>query len=115
MGHIAQPARVAPARGAGTVANAAYHRGFAGSRFCGLAHRMTGSAGGSVQPMHAKYYTRFILKAGEASCADEYTGVVELSQPANTVLDPQEIEAILARNFKVEANAVELLNWSRVH
>ena len=65
--------------------------------------------------MHAKYYTRFLLKSGEADLADEYTGVVELNQPANTVLDPQEIEAILAKNFNLEANDVELLNWSRVH
>ncbi len=65
--------------------------------------------------MHAKYYTRFLLKSGDADMADEYTGVVELNQPANTVLDPQEIEAILAKNFNLDANAVELLNWSRVH
>lgn len=65
--------------------------------------------------MHAKYYTRFLLKSGEAGLADEYTGVVELSQPANTVLDPVEIETILARNFNLEARDVEVLNWSRVH
>ena len=69
----------------------------------------------TFKPMHAKYYTRFLLKSGEADLADEYTGVVELNQPANTVLDPQEIEAILAKNFNLEANDVELLNWSRVH
>ena len=65
--------------------------------------------------MHAKYYTRFLLKSGENGFADEYTGVVELNQPANTVLDPREIESILAKNFNLEAHAVELLNWSRVH
>lgn len=65
--------------------------------------------------MQAKYYTRFLLKSREAGCADEYTGVVELNQPADTVLDPQEIESILAKNFNLEANDVELLNWSRVH
>jgi hypothetical protein len=65
--------------------------------------------------MHAKYYTRFLLKTDEAGYADEYTGVVELNQPADTVLDPEEIEAILAKNFNLEANDVELLNWSRVH
>jgi hypothetical protein len=67
------------------------------------------------EAMHAKYYTRFLLKSGNAGDADEYTGVVELNQPANTVLDPQEIEAILAKNFNLEVNDVELLNWSRVH
>ena len=65
--------------------------------------------------MHAKYYTRFLLKSAAGAEADEYTGVVELNQPANTVLDPQEIEAILAKNFNLDANEVELLNWSRVH
>ena len=65
--------------------------------------------------MRAKYFTQFLLKSSEVGYADEYTGVVELSQPANTVLEPREIEAILAQNFNLEADYVELLNWSRVH
>lgn len=65
--------------------------------------------------MHAKYYTRFLLRSREAGHTDEYTGVVELSQPSDTVLDPAEIEMILAKNFNLDANEVELLNWSRVH
>jgi hypothetical protein len=65
--------------------------------------------------MHAKYYARFLLKSGDPGYADEYTGVVELNHAANTVLDPKEIEAILAQNFNLEADHVELLNWSRVH
>jgi hypothetical protein len=65
--------------------------------------------------MRAKYFTQFLLKSAEAGYADEYSGVVELSQPANTVLDPREIEAILAQNFDLDAANVELLNWSRVH
>lgn len=65
--------------------------------------------------MHAKYYTRFLLRSREAGYANEYTGVVELSQPSDTVLDPVEIEMILAKNFNLETNEVELLNWSRVH
>lgn len=65
--------------------------------------------------MHAKYYTRFLLRSREAGYADEYTGVVELSQASDTVLDPVEIEMILAKNFNLETSEVELLNWSRVH
>jgi hypothetical protein len=65
--------------------------------------------------MHAKYYTRFLLRSREAGYTDEYTGVVELSQPADSVLDPEEIETILAKNFNIETKEVELLNWSRVH
>ena len=65
--------------------------------------------------MHAKYYARFLLKSGDPAYADEYTGVVELKHAANTVLEPKEIEAILAQNFNLDADKVELLNWSRVH
>jgi hypothetical protein len=65
--------------------------------------------------MRAKYFTQFLLKSADPGFADEYTGVVELSQPADTVLETQEIEAILAQNFNLEADHVELLNWSRVH
>jgi len=65
--------------------------------------------------MQAKYYTQFILKAAGTPAVDEYSGVVELTQPADTVLDAREIEAILARNFRVEASEVELLDWSRLH
>ena len=39
----------------------------------------------------------------------------KLSAPANQVLDPVEIEALLAKNFQLEADDIELLNWSRLH
>jgi hypothetical protein len=65
--------------------------------------------------MRAKYYTRFLLRSDEPGFADEYSGVVELNQAANQVLDPREIEALLAQNFQRGQDDVELLNWSRVH
>ena len=65
--------------------------------------------------MRAKYYTRFLLQSSEQSCADEYSGVVELNQGADQLLDPTDIEAMLAENFQLEAEHVELLNWSRLH
>ncbi len=65
--------------------------------------------------MRAKYYTRFLLRAGEEHIADEYSGVVELNQGHDQVLDVTEIEALLAQNFQMEAEHVELLNWSRLH
>jgi hypothetical protein len=65
--------------------------------------------------MHAKYYTRFILRGGEPGYADEYSGVVEVNHAVDQVLEPQEIEAMLARNFQREDDDVELLNWSRIH
>ena len=65
--------------------------------------------------MRAKYYTRFLLRSGEEHMADEYSGVVELNQGLDQVLDVTEIEALLAQNFQMEAEHVELLNWSRLH
>ena len=65
--------------------------------------------------MRKKFYTRFLLRSGDDGYADEYSGVVEVSAPADQVLDPSEIETLLARNFERDADEVELLNWSRVH
>lgn len=65
--------------------------------------------------MRKKFYTRFLVRSGDDGCADEYSGVVEVSAPANQVLDPAEIETLLAKNFERDASDVELLNWSRVH
>ena len=65
--------------------------------------------------MRAKYYTRFLLHSAEQDFADEYSGIVELNTAANRVLDPGEIEELLAVNFEMEAGDVELLNWSRLH
>ena len=65
--------------------------------------------------MRAKYYTRFLLRSAAQGFADEYSGVVELNQGVNQVLDPREIEFLLAKNFEMDADSVELLNWSRLH
>lgn len=65
--------------------------------------------------MRAKYYTRFLLRSGDEQYTDEYSGVVELNHDANRVLDPAEIEGLLAANFELAAENVELLNWSRLH
>ena len=65
--------------------------------------------------MRAKYYTRFLLRTADQDFADEYSGVVELNHEADRVLDPAEIEGLLAQNFEMAAENVELLNWSRLH
>jgi len=65
--------------------------------------------------MRAKYYTRFLLHPEGTGFADEYSGVVEVSQAVDQVLEPREIEALLARNFQRDEDEVELLNWSRIH
>jgi hypothetical protein len=65
--------------------------------------------------MRAKYYTRFLLRSSEAGNADEYSGVVEVNHFTEQVLETTEIEELLAQNFHMDAEHVELLNWSRLH
>jgi len=72
--------------------------------------------------MRTKYYTRFLLRSTEESVvstelcdADEYSGVVEVKHSSEQILEPREIEALLAQNFEMDAENIELLNWSRLH
>ena len=65
--------------------------------------------------MTAKYYTQFILTDTEYRGGNEFSGVVELSQPMDRDMDTRDIEAILARNFDLQQSAVKLVSWSRLH
>jgi hypothetical protein len=46
---------------------------------------------------------------------NEFSGVVELSQPMDHQTDTRDIEAALARNFDLHRSSVKLLSWSRLH
>jgi hypothetical protein len=65
--------------------------------------------------MGTKYYTRFLLQAVDQTEVDEYSGVVEVQVADQSVLDPKEIEALLANSFDLESDQVQLLNWSPLH
>ena len=65
--------------------------------------------------MSAKYYTQFILTDAQYRGGNEFSGVIELSQPMDSNTDARDIEAILARNFDLRRNAVRLVSWSRLH
>ena len=65
--------------------------------------------------MSVKYYTQFVLTDAEYRDGNEFCGVVELSQPMEQNSDERDIEAILARNFDLQRNAVKLVSWSRLH
>ena len=65
--------------------------------------------------MSAKYYTQFILTDAEYRGGNEFSGVIELSQPMNMNSDAHDIEAILARNFDLQKAAVKLVSWSILH
>ena len=65
--------------------------------------------------MSAKYYTQFILTDAKYRGGNEFSGVVELSQPMDGNTDRRDIEAALARNFDLNRNDVKLVSWSRLH
>jgi hypothetical protein len=63
----------------------------------------------------AQYYAEFLLTGDGSRCGDEYSGIVELCRPAGTDVGPEHIEALLASNFQLDADCVQLLRWARVH
>jgi hypothetical protein len=65
--------------------------------------------------MSAKYYTQFILTDAQYRGDNEFSGVVELSEPMDQTTENKDIEAILAQNFDLQRSAVKLLSWSRLH
>ncbi len=65
--------------------------------------------------MSAKYYTQFILTDATYRGGNEFSGVVELSQPMEGNSNCRDIEAALARNFDLNRNEVKLVSWSRLH
>jgi hypothetical protein len=65
--------------------------------------------------MTAKYYTQFRLTDADYRGGNEFSGVVELSQPMDENSDISDIVAILAKNFDLQRSAVQLVSWSRLH
>jgi hypothetical protein len=65
--------------------------------------------------MSAKYYTQFILTDAQYRGGNQFSGVVELTQPMDMNTEVRDIEAALARNFDLSQNAVKLVSWSRLH
>jgi hypothetical protein len=65
--------------------------------------------------MSAKYYTQFILTDAQYRGGNEFSGVIELSQPLGMDIDRRDIEAVLATNFDLRRNDVKLVSWSRLH
>jgi hypothetical protein len=65
--------------------------------------------------MGVKYYTHFVL-TGEANAGSEqeFSGVVEVSEPTERRFETREIEALLARNFDLKSQDIRLLDWARL-
>lgn len=62
-----------------------------------------------------KFYTEFLLTDPGCRYGDEFSGIIEVQRPADAEVDPDVIEALLARNFDLDVDCVRLLSWARVH
>jgi hypothetical protein len=61
-----------------------------------------------------KYYMQFVLHGPEPE-PSHYSGVVELERVMYGSRMLEEIEAMLADNFDVEARSVRVIHWARLH
>ena len=65
--------------------------------------------------MGVKYYTHFVLTGDAGSgTEEEFSGVVEVNRATERGYESREIEALLARNFDLNATDVRLINWARL-
>lgn len=65
--------------------------------------------------MGVKYYTHFVLSGdGAEGLGREFSGVVEVNQATEHRFETKEIEALLARNFRLRSGDLRLINWARL-
>ena len=64
--------------------------------------------------MSIKYYTHFLLQEPSPGHTSEYRGVIELNRALSSGY-PANIPSILAKNFECDAQAIKVLQWSRLH
>lgn len=65
--------------------------------------------------MGVKYHVEFTLRSQDTEEEEqEFTGVVEVSQPTEYMYGTKDLELLLARNFELEARSVRLIHWERL-
>ena len=64
--------------------------------------------------MSLKLYARFIADLGQTG-GREYSGIVELDEQDRVPIHPGILTARIARDLSLDATAVRVLHWSRLH
>jgi hypothetical protein len=64
--------------------------------------------------MSLKIYARFIADVGHAG-GREYSGIVELEGQDRLPTQPSLLNTLIARDLSLDAAAVQVLHWSRLH
>lgn len=65
--------------------------------------------------MGVKYYTHFVLggETPNGHCR-EFSGVVEVDKATEHRFGSKEIAAVLARNFDLRSDDLQLIHWARL-
>jgi hypothetical protein len=65
--------------------------------------------------MGNKYYAHFIADSYSVAQAGEWSGVVELTRPLRRAAEERELSQVLAGSMDLEADEIEILDWSVLH
>jgi hypothetical protein len=64
--------------------------------------------------MAHKFYTRFRADLGSVR-PGEYSGIVELAAEESRPANARHVASLLARDLKIDADAIRVLEWTAVH
>jgi hypothetical protein len=62
-----------------------------------------------------KYYAHFIADSYSVAHAGEWSGVVELTRPLSVLREERELSQVLAGSLDLEAEEIQILDWSVLH
>lgn len=65
--------------------------------------------------MEMKFYAQFAVDDPGMLTDNMFSGIVELTDGQMDDVSPALLERVLADNFQIDADSVQLVTWSRLH
>lgn len=65
--------------------------------------------------MQAKFYTQFDVSDPVLDRSDRYSGIVELTHERGAKVSAMDLTWLLAKNFDIDYDRLELVSWYRLH
>ncbi|MEL6448259.1 MAG: hypothetical protein AAFQ62_09975 [Pseudomonadota bacterium] len=69
----------------------------------------------NVKSMQSKFYTQFDVTDPLLDRSDRFSGIVELTHERGYKVSAAQLTWLLAENFDIEYDQLELVNWYRLH
>lgn len=73
------------------------------------------NARGYSRTMEMKFYAQFSVDDIGSNSDSLFSGIVELREGQIEDVSPALLERVLADNFQIDADSVQLVTWSRLH